>query len=348
MMISMFNFALAVATGVLITVSSVNAMEKNTTNPLVPPQGPSRLTGYPTWHGLESDWNLQELDAVTLWSVLGTTFAVGLAIFSGHLRDDDSNLTPSQRTVSLFDRVLGGYTIATLISVVAFAVLDLGKLWSPLGAVHNLLEVTIILVFLFHDQWDRMIPFLFYFQLAYITITVLLSIALPWPLDALVFKIQGLAQDFALPIIYTRLFFANREAEHLRRTARNGETTNLLANDENAERGDFGESAGDESDERRRETADILILIVAASIHALGNVITTLLPGFVPFATFQFTYGVVYPLYGFYVYRQPIVPSTQFQWVKISVPSELLVGIVSIILSIITTVVGLFLSSRKM
>lgn len=48
--------------------------------------------------------------------------------------------------------VIAWYAFVTTFAVVGFFTIDISKLWVVLGAIHNLLEVTILLVLLFEGH----------------------------------------------------------------------------------------------------------------------------------------------------------------------------------------------------
>jgi len=277
---------------------------------------------------------LQTIDAVTLFSVIGLAFSVGLAIRYGHLSADHSHLTKQQRTSRLLTTLFGWYTIATFITVGGYFFVDIGKLWVPTGALHNLVEVAILLTLLFEGHVQN---FRYFYSLLfnYVLLAVFITLILPWPIDALFFKLQGLIIDFALVIQFSRLYNVNKKAEYLTPGPRRGETAGLLSNNE-LEPGNGVVEEDVVPDEHRSETQNIRILIYASVIHLIGNIIATLfVDTFWPFFFFQFTYGVTFPLYGFYVFRQPAVPK-QLAYYKSTWTSEILVGLLSTFLSFLT------------
>lgn len=177
--------------------------------------------------------------------------------------------------------------------------------------------------------------------------------------------LTGLMIDFALVIQYSRLYNVNRKAEAIRRQRRS-ETEGLLANDE------LGNGVVEEEivhEERHPETDNIKILLIATVIHLIGNIIATLVVDtFWPYVLwlfiiaifgtnyileicsyfsltntppsptysfyfFQFTYGVTFPLYGFYIYRQPSVGYNDMVWVQTNVFKEILVGVSAALLA---------------
>ncbi|RUS13550.1 hypothetical protein BC937DRAFT_95143 [Endogone sp. FLAS-F59071] len=151
---AMFRSAPAILVALAAAASFVNAQsnndDTNSTNPWTPPkQGPARLTGYPAWHGLREGWNMEVIDAVTLFSIIGLLVGTGLSIRFGHLTAKYSHLNKGQQSSRLLITVFGWYNIATLITVGGFFFVDIGKLWTSMGALHNLTEVGILLTLLF-------------------------------------------------------------------------------------------------------------------------------------------------------------------------------------------------------
>ncbi|RUP12770.1 hypothetical protein BC936DRAFT_139796 [Jimgerdemannia flammicorona] len=240
---------------------------------VIPTQGLSRSSGYPAWHGLREDWDLQTLDAVTLWSVIGSGFGAFISLRYGHLFADHSHLDKSQRGSRNLTTIIAWYTIVTFFSVVSFFILDISKLWSSFGAIHNLVEVSILLVMLFkgHVKGFR---YLYSLQFLYILFTVVVCLILPWPYDAVFFKFQGLATDFALVFEFVRLYRVNKSTEYHTPGPRRGESASLLPN--SGENGHVVEEEEIEEEPHQLETENVKILIAAATIHVLGNCATTL------------------------------------------------------------------------
>jgi hypothetical protein len=81
------------------------------------------------------------------------------------------------------------YINATLAAVVAYLFFDVGRLWAVVGALHNLLEVALLIVL---QSGGRVSSISFgLYMFTYVCITILLSVYLPWPMDAIFFRWQG-------------------------------------------------------------------------------------------------------------------------------------------------------------
>ncbi|KAF9132260.1 hypothetical protein BGW39_000512 [Mortierella sp. 14UC] len=69
--------------------------------------------------------------------------------------------------------------------------------------LHNLLEVALLIVLQSGGRVTGMNFGLYMF--VYVCITILLSVYLPWPLDAIFFRWQGLCSDFGLIVMFVRM-----------------------------------------------------------------------------------------------------------------------------------------------
>lgn len=99
------------------------------------------------------------------------------------------------------------------------------------------------------------------------------------------------------------------------------------------------------SDSQPKAADTISLLVLAATLHVFGNTFTTLFSGFVPFLVFQFLYGIAYPIYAYYV---ALVPNdTRIRWFEVSVVSESIVVIVSVVYSAAVVGVGTFFLLQK-
>ncbi|RUP46028.1 hypothetical protein BC936DRAFT_147441, partial [Jimgerdemannia flammicorona] len=196
---------------VLVTAQrpSEAATATPTPSPLPPkhreaPQGPARLTGYPTWHGYRkgviphgtqlinpstAGWDAQTIDAVTLWSVMGTFIGAYVSLRYGRLFTDNAHINKEQRSARLLTSVIAWYIILTSTTVLSFFIVDLGKLWSPFGALHNLMEVSILAALSYKGQ-AKCLNFLFTVQFIYVVFATTLCLVVPWPYDAILFKFQ--------------------------------------------------------------------------------------------------------------------------------------------------------------
>ncbi|RUP43131.1 hypothetical protein BC936DRAFT_137567 [Jimgerdemannia flammicorona] len=312
-----------------------------TPSPLPPkhreaPQGPARLTGYPTWHGYRKGWDAQTIDAVTLWSVMGTFIGAYVSLRYGRLFTDNAHINKEQRSARLLTSVIAWYIILTSTTVLSFFIVDMGKLWSPFGALHNLMEVSILAALSYKGQ-AKCLKFLFTVQFIYVVFATTLCLVVPWPYDAILFKFQGLIIDFSLSAEYIRLYNANKRAEYRPHGARHGETAGLLSSTDHDENG----HANEEPEQHEHpESVSVKILIVASFIHLFGNVIGTMSESFWCFTAFQYTYGLAYPVFSLFVYYQNTKSHQSLVYANTTWGTQIGIFTVSTILSAITTAVG--------
>jgi len=331
-------------------------MVANGIHVVTPPQLTSRLTGYLVWRSPYPGWDAQQLDAVTFMSVAGVFFGLVLALKCRRATTSSLVLSPAFRDHStLMTALVTYYLYATLATVFGFWVIDVGKLWVVLGTLHNTLEFCILFVMV--AATHRSLYSYFYTGLfAYWLFTQAVCIVVPWPTDAVYFKFQGLILDFALCINFYRLMQANNRISLAEDDTIDeydpAEPTVLISHIQKATTPTIlASSAADSTSSSTITPAtakttvlagnnSIHLLLVAATIHTLGNCVTVVSLAKWPFLVFQFCYGVTFPIYGYYVMRQP--GASRMAWFKTSKGSETVVFGVSTLLSGIVSAVGIY------
>lgn len=131
------------------------------------------------------------------------------------------------------------YIYVTWFAIIAYMVFDAGKIWTVIGTLHNLLEIT-LLIGLHSGGRITSVSFALW-MFAYVILVILLSVYLTWPMDAIFFRWQGkytseicmnklgmalellvmiscsifvtigLCSDFALIFMFSRIYFATKE-----------------------------------------------------------------------------------------------------------------------------------------
>ena len=81
------------------------------------------------------------------------------------------------------------YINATWMAIFGYLFFDVGKIWAVVGALHNLLEVALLVV-LHNGGRVNSLSFGLY-MFVYVCVTIFLSVYLTWPLDAIFFRWQG-------------------------------------------------------------------------------------------------------------------------------------------------------------
>ncbi|KAG0277669.1 hypothetical protein BGZ95_005559 [Linnemannia exigua] len=173
-----------------------------------PPQHKSPITGFPTWHQDYENENKEITLSFTMLALLFTLTASYVAYRA--TKKPSRSLTgfvtlPSgnEETSTQINEFIQLYINATLAAVIGYLFFDVGKIWAVIGALHNLLEVALLIVLQSGGRVTGMSFGLYMF--AYVCITILLSVYLPWPLDAIFFRWQGLCSDFGLIIMFVRM-----------------------------------------------------------------------------------------------------------------------------------------------
>ncbi|KAI7879272.1 hypothetical protein K492DRAFT_196159 [Lichtheimia hyalospora FSU 10163] len=149
-------------------------------------------------------------------------------------------------------------------------------------------------------------------------------IILPWPLDALFFKFQGLSTDFALGVDLYRLYRHNRQ----------------LAKDSNAMTVVIDTDANGRERKRRMYSVhfNLLILAIASNLHTLGNTLVTVGNHMMLWIIFQFLYAVCFPMYAFYIISEP--NDHRIQWYPMNYVKEALIMICAVVSCGIFIVIG--------
>ncbi|RIB11060.1 hypothetical protein C2G38_136249 [Gigaspora rosea] len=160
-----------------------------------PPQAISRLTGYKAWHPKVIGYTFQMSDAMTFLAFLTTGVASYLSLkWTEKLplnKSYASYLIKNGVKVSTFafNRMIAYYIAATFIAVTAYMLLDVGKLWSATGIVHNIFEIAVMVTLHFGGKIKSHAVFAWIG--VYVLITFSLNMWLKWPQDAAWFKVQG-------------------------------------------------------------------------------------------------------------------------------------------------------------
>ncbi|KAG0078522.1 hypothetical protein BGZ90_005022 [Linnemannia elongata] len=178
-----------------------------------PPQHKSPVTGYPTWHQDYTNENKEITMSFTMLALLFTLTASYVARRA--TRKPSRSLTgfvtlPSgnEETSTQINEFIELYINATLVAVVGYLFFDVGKIWAVVGALHNLFEVALLIVLQSGGRVTGMSFGLYMFT--YAVVTILLSVYLSWPMDAIFFRWQGLCSDFGLIAMFVRMHKATK------------------------------------------------------------------------------------------------------------------------------------------
>ncbi|KAF9115723.1 hypothetical protein BGX27_006670 [Mortierella sp. AM989] len=179
-----------------------------------PPQHKSPITGFPTWH---QEYENEVKEITFSFTMLALLFATGAA-YGAHraTRSPSRSLTGfvtlatgNEESSTQINEFIQYYINATWVAIFGYLFFDVGKIWAVVGALHNLLEVALLIVFQSGGRVSSMSFGLYMF--VYVCITIVLSVYLQWPLDAIFFRWQGLCSDFGLIVVFVRTYFSTKK-----------------------------------------------------------------------------------------------------------------------------------------
>ncbi|CDS08763.1 hypothetical protein LRAMOSA10124 [Lichtheimia ramosa] len=305
--------------------------------PDAPPRWKSKLFGIPTWIVPIEDYNADAFDTTTVFSVVVMAGASAYAIYHTfwiYLPSQPSG----RKSVGRFNRLILAYLISTLIASFTFDLMNAGKIWASFGVLHNLFEIA-LLASIFIRRSDisdfLFVPICFLYLLG----TAFAVIWLPWPLDALFFKYQGLSTDLALGLDLFRLYFHNRGIAKQTKIV-------TYVNDPEDDKVNDGEAAEKKESRRRIPPVHVHILVIAtaAMLHWFGNALVTMSNHFLMWLIFQFLYAVAFPMYAYYVVVEP--NASRIHWYKVDLCKEALVAAVSLVTCGIIIAIGILNSDH--
>ncbi|CAG8676046.1 5692_t:CDS:1 [Funneliformis caledonium] len=265
------------------------------------PQDNNTRTGYPVWHPPFPGHYGQDQYATIFASIIlmgiGGYYAYKWTLFD--TKTDEELVTylvdnAFNKTTSIyFDQLLAAYSLITGLTGIAYLAFDLGKMWSTVGVFHNGLEVVILVAL---HQGGRIVSNKFLaWMILYFVSTLGFSIFLDWPYDTVWFKMQGLCQDFALAITFTRIYFDTRNGY--------GDETHQRLSDVERPREHNHVKEYTFGSVSRFIPNFVLFLVLASYTHILGNVYATILyTKYYSYLVLSFTYCITFPIYCYFVY----------------------------------------------
>ncbi|KAI8066478.1 hypothetical protein BC940DRAFT_368085 [Gongronella butleri] len=287
---------------------------------MVPPRLHNTAFNIATWMVPMEGYDSDAFDTVTVFSAImmvsATLYAV-LRLQQIH-RASAQATQPLLSTIGRFNLAILGYLITSVVATLTFTFMNVGKIWSAFGVLHNLMEAAMLVTMTCraapkYDQSGQIVLFL------YVMVIMAVVILLPWPLDALFFKWQGLVLDIALSLHLWRLVVHNRQAAALL---------------------PFSEEKGHAVTPVHRHLA---ILAVGATLHSLGNILVTMDNAMILWLIFQYMYAVVFPMYAFYCVIEPT--GSRILWYEPSFPTEALITLISAIVATSSVVTGIIRSA---
>jgi len=274
-------------------------------------QQPDRHTGYPTWHGEVEEYNPDQNDAANTLTVvlLVITGAIGLKIVNNpptnpklitrfYTITDDSDANVTGIPTIGFNRLLVVYVWTTFATVFFAILVDVGKLFSVVGVLHNATEIAILTLI---GNGGRIKGGSLF---AWITFYILSASAgvifLEFPKDAALFKFQGLIMDIALVIEFTRIYIATKE--HIREAERDTLPLNVDEDDNNIDNSTHN-AYFPVIPTTIEYPKHLLVLLLASGIHLAGNILNILFfSKNTPLLIFELSYSTVFPIYVYFAY----------------------------------------------
>ncbi|KAI8097865.1 uncharacterized protein B0P05DRAFT_522391 [Gilbertella persicaria] len=295
--------------------------------PNAPERAYSKLFNIPTWITHIEDYDDDAFNATTIFSVV--TVAVSTLYTLYHIIYVFLPKQPAnQKTIGPFNTLIMLYLIATFVATFTFALMNAGRIWASFGVYHNLFEIA-LMSHIFLRQKSLLERKFVFICFIYLLITMFIVIIVPWPLDALFFKFQGLATDFALAIDLGRLYYHNKS------NYKQASVGTLVTDD-------------DEQDHNRKMKQvmmapphlNIKVLYIAATLHAVGNALVTFSNHFYLWVIFQFIYAIAFPMYAYYCVAEP--NASRVSWYKVDYAKEVLVLVTGATLAGLCIAVGVY------
>ncbi|GBB93616.1 hypothetical protein RclHR1_00220050 [Rhizophagus clarus] len=261
-------------------------------------QETSKLTGFPVWYEIEKSetsvaW-FGYLIIINFCSTLASLIfthkkSIPKAYISYFIYDHPSSQDDnhSTSTTKFFNKILAYYSLFTFVSDLTLIILYPGKFWSSFGSFHNLLELIMILYLSLEGQFHKNKFFMFFVCIKYIVLINLLTITLKWPLDAIWFRAQDLMLDFALVIIFLRIYIR----------------TYFYIKNQNSSQ---FPGVSDQEDinttiKFSKFTNQIILLPIAAFVHMFGSIATLFIHP-IGEMIFMLSHAVSFMMYTFYIY----------------------------------------------
>jgi len=166
--------------------------------------------------------------------------------------------------------------------------------------------------------------------------TVILTICLEWPYDSLWFKMQGLCQDYAILIQFTRIYWNTRKGY--------GDETHQRLFDVERPRRDHNSNSGSMRLFQFSPNCYTFILVLGSFIHIFGNVYVTLWYYKThAYLLLSFSYCITFPIYCYYVYLDTHSVATPPTQKYVILPDN---GKLKVILVVLSSIFLSFLSAR--
>ncbi|KAF0484462.1 patatin-domain-containing protein [Gigaspora margarita] len=179
----------------------------------------STLTGYPTWHIDVPGLDANRFNTILLFSSSICFFASILSFYwayypphdkrlISHFYKNDSIVTSTR----YFNLLLANYIFFTWLSFVAYMIFDIGKLWSPIGLLCNVAEISLLACVHYGGKITAIKYWVW--VLRYFIVVIIGCVWLDWPYDALWYQVQAQTIEVLIVITFIRLYFTTRKNLH--------------------------------------------------------------------------------------------------------------------------------------
>ncbi|CAG8832931.1 1024_t:CDS:2, partial [Gigaspora margarita] len=98
------------------------------------------------------------------------------------------------------------------IDVPAYMIFDIGKLWSPIGLLCNVAEISLLACIHYGGKITAIKYWVW--VLRYLIVVIIGCVWLDWPYDALWYQVQAQSIEVLLVITFIRLYFTTRRNLH--------------------------------------------------------------------------------------------------------------------------------------
>ncbi|CAG8541079.1 13086_t:CDS:2 [Dentiscutata erythropus] len=238
------------------------------------------LTGYPTWHTDVPDLDANRFNTILLFSSAICLFASIFGFYWSYYPPHDKRLishfhknNSMVTSTRYFNLLLANYIFFTWLSFVAYMIFDIGKLWSPIGLLCNVAEISLLACIHYGGAITAIKYWIW--VLRYLIIVIIGCVWLDWPYDALWYQVQAQAIEVALVITFIRLYFTTRRNLHEYRES----TLPLNTEHDNPESSDHSEDTIPQEPSSEYplplsflpQPKQLVGLIFASIVHLLGD-----------------------------------------------------------------------------
>ncbi|CAG8441047.1 7677_t:CDS:2 [Ambispora gerdemannii] len=182
--------------------------------PPPPPQENSPITGFPSWREYLEEYDFQTVYTPSLYAIMINGITGLAALYWTFIyKQPKSTISFFHQgnevaPATLFNAILAIYVLVTQWASIAGIIVDLSKLWVPIGVIHNAAELAFVTLLY---MGGKVASNLYFVGIGIYMITVVsCCMIFPWPYDAFFFKAQGLVLDYMIVVLFTRVILETR------------------------------------------------------------------------------------------------------------------------------------------